>query len=73
MYQTEPKLRKVTLLSALELLDEAVRKSAVSSNYVGSLTQLTVSDAIRRAKQAKKSNSIQPRHDQLQMTELTIV
>jgi hypothetical protein len=50
MKNTRQAARTVSLLFALELLDECVRASAIKDGYLGSATEQTVSAAMRQAK-----------------------
>jgi len=58
------------LLFALELLDEAVRATSIGKSYIGSLTEQTVSEAMRRARRRREPQEIKPRHDQMSMQEV---
>ena len=60
--------RKINLLYALELLDETVRGSPIAGEYIGTTTELAVSETIRRAKRRFRSKEIVPRPDQLELT-----
>ncbi len=61
--------RKINLLFALELLDEAVRTRSMPAVYIGSSMELAVSEAIRRAKKRKLPRAIVVRKDQTSMAE----
>jgi hypothetical protein len=57
--------RKLNLLFALELLDEMVRRSAIAADYLGSTTELAVSETITRARQRSRRAGVEPRCDQM--------
>jgi hypothetical protein len=57
---------KPTLLTALELLDDMVRR-ALGASYLDSTMHEAVADAIRRAKKRSQPQSITPRDDQLRL------
>jgi hypothetical protein len=61
--------RKLNLLFVLELLDETVRKSRIAGEYVGTTTELAVSEVIRRTKRRARGPGIRPHKDQLPLPE----
>lgn len=57
-------IRKTSLLFALELLDDLVKRT-IGPTYMDSTTQRTVAEAIARAKNRSKPKYITPRQDQM--------
>lgn len=62
--------RKINLLFALELLDEAVRTKSMPTPYVGSLTEQAVTAAIAKARRRSSPKTITVRKDQTSMMEI---
>ena len=71
MRKLKAQARKLNLLAALELLDEAVRKSPIVGSYLGSLTEQAVQEAIRRARRPR-SKGIRPRQDQMVIEQMLV-
>ena len=65
MNKTRNGIRRVSLLFALELLDDMVRRTSIGPDYVDSATHQAVAEAIRRAKKRSEPKEIKPRADQL--------
>ena len=58
-------LHRLTLLAALEMLDESVRLSDAGNDYVKSETAVLVPSAIRQARMRRfRSYAVLPRDDQ---------
>jgi hypothetical protein len=62
--------RAISVLEALELLDDLMRRSPGAQEYVGSAAEQTVAMAITRGRRRREPKVIRPRPDQTTMDEV---